>query len=133
MFEDKKYFYFVQEYLSGSELLERFSQMSGNFGEDYVRMIMEQVLSVIKYLHSQKCCHRDIKAENFVFESPDSNTIKIIDFGFSSQFINSQQPLLKMKTPVGTLLYAAPEVFSEGAIYTEKCDVWSAGNLNIYI
>ena len=88
---------------------------------------MLQILNVINYLHKMKCCHRDIKAENFVFESESSDKLKLIDFGFSSGFINPlRQTLLRMKTPVGTALYAAPEVFNEES-YSEICDIWSAG------
>lgn len=73
--------------------------------------------------------HRDIKPENFVFESPSSNNIKLIDFGLSSSFISLKEsgnkPLMRMRTPVGTKIYVAPEVYKKE--YTEKCDIWSAG------
>jgi calcium-dependent protein kinase len=78
--------------------------------------------------------HRDIKPENFVFESLSSNNIKLIDFGLSSSFISlnesgNKPSLLRMRTPVGTKIYVAPEVYSKD--YTEKCDIWSAGKLHI--
>lgn len=74
--------------------------------------------------------HRDIKPENFVFESATSDNIKLIDFGLSSSFISKNEAkskpfLLRMRTPVGTNLYVAPEVYKRE--YTEKCDIWSAG------
>ena len=80
--------------------------------------------------------HRDIKPENFVFENPSTENIKLIDFGLSSSFIpssesHSKEILLRMRTPVGTMLYAAPEVYRKE--YTEKCDIWSAGNLYNFI
>lgn len=64
-----------------------------------------------------KVCHRDIKPENFVFESPDSDNIKLIDFGLSSNFLpydeaRSKPNFLRMRTPVGTKLYVAPEVYN---------------------
>lgn len=52
--------------------------------------------------------HRDLKLENFIFESKtaDSN-IKLIDFGLSSKYGSS---LRRMETMVGTPYYIAPEV-----------------------
>ena len=74
--------------------------------------------------------HRDIKPENFVFESMDQDNIKLIDFGLSSSFISVAEAknkpfLLRMRTPVGSQVYVAPEVYKKE--YTEKCDIWSAG------
>lgn len=88
------------------------------------------MLQAISYIHSENVSHRDIKPENFVFESKSSNNIKLIDFGLSSSFISlseskSKPFLLRMRTPVGTKLYVAPEVYMKE--YTEKCDIWSAG------
>ena len=73
---------------------------------------------------------RDIKPENFVFENVASENIKLIDFGLSSSFISVSEAknkpfLLRMRTPVGTKIYVAPEVYQKE--YTEKCDLWSAG------
>lgn len=130
-YEDKNRFYFVQEYLTGNALMARFIEKNGNFTEDYVRKLMLQILNVINYLHKMKCCHRDIKADNFVFESESSDSLKLIDFGLSSGFINpSRQTLLRMKTPVGTAFYAAPEVYKQ-ELYSEICDIWSAGKITL--
>lgn len=41
MYEDKHNLYFVQECLTGKQLLERFIDQDGNFSEDYVRKIMK--------------------------------------------------------------------------------------------
>ena len=103
------------------------------FVEQKARDIFKQVLKAINFIHSMNISHRDIKAENFVFESKTSSTIKLIDFGLSSSFLSFSESankplLLRMQTPVGTNLYAAPEVYEKQ--YTEKCDIWSAGIYN---
>lgn len=106
------------------------------FTEEEARKIFMQALSAINYIHSMNVSHRDIKAENFVFTTESSDTIKLIDFGLSSSFISitegqSKPNLLRMRTPVGTKMYVAPEVYNR--VYTEKCDIWSAGKFNKYI
>ncbi len=119
----------MQEYLSGLQLFDELVE-KGRFTEEEARNIFKQVLRAIAHIHSLNISHRDIKPENFVFENLQSNNIKLIDFGLSSPFISlneaaSKPFLLKMRTPVGTPLYSAPEVYQKE--YTEKCDIWSAG------
>ena len=65
--------------------------------------------------------HRDLKPENLLIESPDSDIIKIIDFGTAQAF----DPEAKMHAQTGTPYYVAPEVLA--GEYNEKCDVWSCG------
>ena len=69
----------------------------------------------MKYLHLQKICHRDLKAENFLFTSPKSDRITLIDFGMSYLWNDDMRKEL-VKTGnnklVGTSYYVAPEVIA---------------------
>ncbi len=79
---------------------------------------MKQVLSAVKYCHSNDVVHRDLKPENLLLESKKGDSlIKVIDFG-TSQFVGGGK---KMNQKYGTPYYIAPEVLSKA--YTEKCDV----------
>jgi calcium-dependent protein kinase len=40
-------------------------------------------MTAISFLHKHNVSHRDIKPENFVFETDNSETLKLIDFGLS--------------------------------------------------
>ena len=98
------------------------------------------MIDMIRYLHSQKICHRDLKPQNFLMNSKTSLEIKIIDFGLSYQWEkNMNQQLIQQKKNklIGTSYYIAPEV--NGFLfqvldlnYDERCDIWSAGVL-LYI
>lgn len=89
-----------------------------------------QIIKTLKYLHSQKICHRDLKAENFLFNSPNDDQITLIDFGLSYQWNQNMKEELIISGHnklVGTSYYVAPEVIAK--CYDERCDIWSAGVL----
>lgn len=82
IFEDKKKFYFVQEYLAGGGLFDSYIHNVG-FTENASAIIIKQVLSAANFLHSKNIVHRDIKPENVLFESNDQLNVKLLDFGQS--------------------------------------------------
>ncbi|VVC94606.1 unnamed protein product [Leptidea sinapis] len=64
----------------------------------------------------------DLKMENIMLDST-KQFIKIVDFGLSN--IWSSGGLLR--TPCGSLEYAAPELFVDGRRYGPEVDLWSIG------
>jgi len=133
IFEDKKYYYIITEFLAGGELFEKITdeEFYGDFTEKDAAMIMQQVFRGINYWHSNNIVHRDLKPENLLLESSVSHEdlggksmkIKIIDFGTSQEFkIGSKK---KMEERYGTPYYIAPDVLNKS--YNEKCDIWSLG------
>jgi calcium-dependent protein kinase len=62
-----------------------------------------------------------LKLENFLYESADSEDLKLIDFGLA-KFRTDQS---KMSQACGSVTYVAPEVLSKS--YTEQADLWSLG------
>lgn len=75
-------------------------------------------MDAINFIHKHAISHWDIKAENFVFEDPISDNIKLIDFGLCSTFIPLadkseviKKDYISMKSCVGSPFYMAPEVY----------------------
>ena len=46
----------------------------------------------ISYMHSRNVAHRDIKIENLMFVAPDSNDLKIGDFGLAKLLVCMRRP-----------------------------------------
>lgn len=110
----------VMECMDGGELYQRVLEKKV-FSEKAAADAVWQMLLSINYLHTHQVVHRDLKLENFLYESKDSEYLKLIDFGFSKIW----SPDTKMNVSCGTLSYLAPEVISKS--YTSKCDIWSLG------
>ncbi len=78
--QQQDYYYFVQEYIQGEDLAQRL-KMDGSFTEVEVRVILQQMLQILQYIHSQSppIIHRDIKPSNII--CAHEGNFHLIDFG----------------------------------------------------
>lgn len=80
-----------------------------------------QIVFALKFIHSKKILHRDLKTSNLFLSS--SGVVKIGDFGISRVLHGT---LESAQTIVGTPYYMSPEV-CQNKPYSFKSDVWSLG------
>ena len=120
-YQDKSYYYMVEEYCSGGDLFD-YIQKEKFFTERKAGTIFNQLLSAVNHLHKKRIVHRDLKPENIVLiESKNKDVyIKLIDFGTSITIKGKN-----LTQELGTIYYIAPEVFMNN--YNEKADIWSCG------
>ena len=123
-FESGNNIYIVMEYLNGGTLKQYIENNKDKINENISRIIIKQILSALSYLHyTCNICHRDVKPENIMFaEKDDINSIKLLDFGLSTDNFESKNYLLNC----GTLSYMAPEQISNKT-YSKAVDIWSVG------
>ena len=120
-------------------------------GTELVAFYARQMLSALAYIHAVGCIHRDIKPDNFMFDTPRCDNLRLIDFGCASsedvltrtsssagqnQSSSSDStpsppaPLAaepRLKSAAGSLGFCAPEVFTHR--YSYPADVFSFGVL----
>ena len=67
---------FVMEYLEGGELYQLVKQQK-KLPESLARKFFKQLIEAISYCHRKKLIHRDLKLENILLVSKNSETIKV--------------------------------------------------------
>lgn len=114
------YVYLVMEYIQCGTLLKQLNEKSA-LPEKEATFCFAQIMLAMKYLHEElQIVHRDIKAENVLFDQ--HMNIRIIDFGLS----RNSKPGSMMQTLCGSPAYAPPEMII-GQNYTNSADIWSCG------
>ena len=142
------HYYIIMEYCNGGSLnqcLNRYKELYHRpFTEEIVQYIMKQVVSAVKYIHSQNIIHRDLKLDNILvnflnqadYDSVNmlKTGVKLIDFGFASSKDENEM----YSTAIGSPLNMDPLIlkkFNAGRVqtndlyYDEKADIWSLGAL----
>ncbi|WP_009633668.1 serine/threonine-protein kinase [Synechocystis sp. PCC 7509] len=82
-FEEDDEFYLVQELIVGHPLTEELSPKE-HWSETQVTELLQEVLSILEYVHSQGLIHRDIKPSNLIRRQEDGKLV-LIDFGAVKQ------------------------------------------------
>jgi len=122
VYETEREIHLLLECCEGGEMYDRLHKR-GVYRDADAAEATRQMLRAIGHLHSKNIVHRDIKLENFLYESDAEDAeLKLIDFGFAKIW----DPSTLMLATCGSIAYVSPDVIS-GKGYCSKCDLWSIG------
>ncbi|MBW4612685.1 MAG: tetratricopeptide repeat protein [Desmonostoc vinosum HA7617-LM4] len=129
-FEENAEFYLVQEFIEGHDLSQELTP-DKTWSQDQVIVFLEEILTILAFVHQQNVIHRDVNPRNILRRQLDGKLV-LIDFGavklITTQVINSQTPT-KSTIAIGTPGY----IPSEQAHGTPKfsSDIYAAGVIAI--
>ena len=117
---DKK-LYLVFEFMDHD--LKKFLDINGGpLTPELVKSYLFQILLAIKYCHSKRILHRDLKPQNLLKDK--NGIIKVGDFGLARSF---GVPIKTLTHEILTLWYRAPEILLGQKEYGTPVDIWSIG------
>ncbi|BDD56330.1 Cyclin-dependent kinase catalytic subunit [Monascus purpureus] len=96
--------------------------MNMGLGDAMVKKFMAQLVEGIRYCHSHRVLHRDLKPQNLLIDR--EGNLKLADFGLARAF---GVPLRTYTHEVVTLWYRAPEILLGGRQYSTGVDMWAVG------
>ena len=120
-FEDTENVYILLEMCQNqtlNELLKRRKRLT----EIEVQCYMFQLIKALKYLHSHRVIHRDLKLGNLFLT--DKMELKVGDFGLATKLDFEGE---KKRTVCGTPNYIAPEILDGKSGHSYEVDIWSLG------
>lgn len=121
----------VMEYLAGGDMFSmvtRRIEQNLPVNEKVLAIAFKSVITSLLSIHKQNFLHRDLKLDNLVLSSNDSNAVvKVVDCGY---FCRASGGVVYETQLVGSPGYFAPESLKTKAglrEYSFKSDVWQAG------
>ncbi|WP_081798206.1 serine/threonine-protein kinase [Pseudomonas sp. RL] len=108
----------IIEYLQGRSF-ENFHLEAADDPISYLK-VLYQIGKAIKTLHDADIVHRDLKLANI--KASSAGVVKLFDFGISVEGSDYHT-----RANRGTFVYAAPELFVEGACITKEMDIYALG------
>eukprot|EP01065_Artemidia_motanka_P033173 TRINITY_DN4013_c0_g1_i2.p1 TRINITY_DN4013_c0_g1~~TRINITY_DN4013_c0_g1_i2.p1 ORF type:complete len:1227 (+),score=337.45 TRINITY_DN4013_c0_g1_i2:103-3681(+) len=112
----------IMEYLPGGSVGGVLQQYSGKLPLSCIKRFVRDIVSGLKFIHSNQIVHRDLKPANVLLTI--EGQCKLADFGASAE-LKQVAPEHERGQMVGTPMYMAPE--QAGGHACTASDIWSLG------
>jgi serine/threonine protein kinase len=123
-------FYFVMEYLEGTNL-EELIVRNGPLAVDRALLVAAQITRALEAAHTAEVIHRDLKPANVMLinRQDEEDFVKVLDFGISKDLDPAVgSSLTRPNVAIGTPVYMAPEQ-AAGKEANALTDVYGVGGL----
>nr|KAG5712037.1 hypothetical protein BaRGS_020763 [Batillaria attramentaria] len=117
-------FYLVCEFCE-HDLAGLLSNHKVQFTLSEMKMLMQQLLNGLYFIHANSILHRDMKAANILITR--SGVLKLADFGLARAYHMNAKGPNRYTNRVVTLWYRPPELLLGARDYGPEIDLWGAG------
>lgn len=111
--------FLAQDYIEGQTYADLLNTQ-GKLSETEVKELLNKILPVLSYIHSQGVIHRDISPDNIIRRNSDNLPV-LIDFGGVKQVavnaVSNLTQALKLPTLLGKEGYAPEEQMLQGKVF----------------
>eukprot|EP00449_Zooxanthella_nutricula_P000342 CAMPEP_0198513030 /NCGR_PEP_ID=MMETSP1462-20131121/15813_1 /TAXON_ID=1333877 /ORGANISM="Brandtodinium nutriculum, Strain RCC3387" /LENGTH=236 /DNA_ID=CAMNT_0044242451 /DNA_START=63 /DNA_END=770 /DNA_ORIENTATION=- len=116
----------VLDLCEGGNLLDRMMQLK-RYAERDSRLCCTNLMCAVAYIHSKGIMHRDLRLEDILLTSTQSNSdVKISSFGLAKLARDSPECLPRSWSICGNVFFRAPEVIRQEE-YGREVDMWALG------
>ncbi len=122
-FTEGGYRYMVEELVDGTAL-DKLIRKQTCLPVPIAMLFMQDACYALKYAHSKKIVHRDIKPGNILISK--RGEIKLADFGIARDE-GDEENLTTTETTLGTPAYMPPEQFEKSATVDHRADIYALG------
>ncbi|KAJ5066434.1 sterile20-like kinase isoform b-related [Anaeramoeba ignava] len=108
----------VMDYFDGHSVTDLLKP--GPLAEQHIAVILKNIIQGVRYLHSHKLAHGNIKCSNILVSKTE---VRLTDYLVSSKIIQLRR---HYKTFSGKVYWMSPQMI-ENNIFSEKEDIWAIG------
>lgn len=123
-FVEGRHHYIAQEFVDGMSL-DKLIAKQVVLPEQVAMRIFLSACMGLKFAHSQKIVHRDIKPGNILISN--KSVIKLADFGIATSEKELDDAVDETGVTVGTPSYMPPEQFEDSGSVDKRADIYAMG------
>lgn len=123
-FVEGRHHYIAQEFVDGMSL-DKLIARQVVIPEQVAMKIFLSACQGLKFAHSQKIVHRDIKPGNILISK--KSQVKLADFGIATSEKELDEAVDETGVTVGTPSYMPPEQFQDSGSVDKRADIYAMG------
>lgn len=131
VFEANGTVYYVMQFLGKRNLTKYVAEKGGRLDEGTAKDIIRRVAEALRFLHSNKMTHLDVKPDNIMMTEEEEPVL--IDFGLAKHYNKNNDPTSKLGAYGTSDGYSPLEQYAGIASFSPQADIYALGATYYYM